>query len=278
MKRIKSYLIIFSGVVLMSFGIGIFCIPNKIVSGGVSGISTILLYVLKIPAGISYYAINLILLIVGYRVLSKRFIIRTLICSGLVSFFVDLFSEFPPVTNNLILATLFGGILYGVGIALTLIEDSSTGGTDVLGRIIQNEKKHISIGKILMIIDLVIIFISFIFFGEIDLTLYGILTLYVSTNAIDLFIRKLNVSKLVFVVTEYGEEISKKLVNEHKRGVTLINAKGAYTQKEKSILMCAMKEKELTNFKDRVLSIDKDAFIVFSESQEILGNGFFIYR
>lgn len=278
MKRIKSYLIIFSGVVLMSFGIGMFCIPNKIVSGGVSGISTILLYVLKIPAGISYYAINLILLIVGYRVLSKRFIIRTLICSGLVSFFVDIFSEFPPVTNNLILATLFGGILYGVGIALTLIEDSSTGGTDVLGRIIQNEKKHISIGKILMIIDLVIIFISFIFFGEIDLTLYGILTLYVSTNAIDLFIRKLNVSKLVFVVTEYGEEISKKLVNEHKRGVTLINAKGAYTQNKKSILMCAMKEKELTNFKDRVLSIDKDAFIVFSESQEILGNGFFIYR
>lgn len=278
MKRIKSYLIIFSGVVLMSFGIGMFCIPNKIVSGGVSGISTILLYVLKIPAGISYYAINLILLIVGYRVLSKRFIIRTLICSGLVSFFVDIFSEFPPVTNNLILATLFGGILYGVGIALTLIEDSSTGGTDVLGRIIQNEKKHISIGKILMIIDLVIIFISFIFFGEIDLTLYGILTLYVSTNAIDLFIRKLNVSKLVFVVTGYGEEISKKLVNEHKRGVTLINAKGAYTQNKKSILMCAMKEKELTNFKDRVLSIDKDAFIVFSESQEILGNGFFIYR
>ena len=278
MKRIKSYLIIFSGVVLMSFGIGMFCIPNKIVSGGVSGISTILLYVLKIPAGISYYAINLILLIVGYRVLSKRFIIRTLICSGLVSFFVDIFSEFPPVTNNLILATLFGGILYGVGIALTLIEDSSTGGTDVLGRIIQNEKKHISIGKILMIIDLVIIFISFIFFGEIDLTLYGILTLYVSTNAIDLFIRKLNVSKLVFVVTGYGEEISKKLVNEHKRGVTLINAKGAYTQNKKSILMCAIKEKELTNFKDRVLSIDKDAFIVFSESQEILGNGFFIYR
>ncbi len=278
MKTIKSYLIILLGVVLVSFGIGMFCIPNKIVGGGVSGISTILFYLLKIPAGLSYFLINVFFLIFGLKKLSKGFIVRTILCSGLMSVLIDMFSKFPPITNDVILASLFGGVIYGLGIGLTLIFDSSTGGTDILGRIIQCTYPHIQIGKILMIIDLVIIAFSFVVFGEIDLSLYGILSLYISTTAIDVLVHRLNVSKLVFVISDDGEKIARKLIDGSTRGVTIIEAVGAYTMEKKHMLVCAMKENEMPEFQRKVTEVDKDAFIVASESQKIFGKGFYVYH
>ncbi len=278
MKRIRSYLINFLGVILAAFGIGMFSVPNKIVSGGVSGISTILYYNLNIPAGISYYAINILLLVIGVKKLSKRFVIRTLVSSGLVSLFIDIFSNLPPITEDIILASFFGGVIFGIGMWLTLIENSSTGGTDILGRIIQNQYPHVQIGKILMLIDLVIITFSFLTFRNADITLYGIMSLYLSTTTVDLLIHKLNVSKLVFVITQKGEPIAKKLIENSKRGVTMLDAVGAYTMNKKTVLICAMKENELPHFQKRVLEIDKEAFIMASESQKIFGKGFYVYH
>ncbi len=278
MKKIKSYLVILLGVILASFGIGMFCIPNKIVGGGVSGVSTVLYYLFKIPAGISYFAFNILFLIIGFKKLSKGFIIKTIICAGLMSFLIDVFLTFPPITDDVVLASLFGGVIYGVGIGLTLISDASTGGTDILGRIIQYMRPHIEIGKIFMIIDLVIIAFSFMVFGEVDLSLYGVLSLYISTTAIDLLVHKLNVSKLVFVISEKGDSIAKKLIEECGRGVTIIDAVGAYTMKEKNMLICAMKENEMPEFKKNVMSVDEDAFIVATESQKIFGKGFYVYH
>ncbi|MBR3791302.1 MAG: YitT family protein [Clostridia bacterium] len=278
MKKIKSYLVILLGVILASFGIGMFCIPNKIVGGGVSGVSTVLYYLFKIPAGISYFAFNILFLIIGLKKLSKGFIIKTIICAGLMSFLIDVFLTFPPITDDVVLASLFGGVIYGVGIGLTLISDASTGGTDILGRIIQYMRPHIEIGKIFMIIDLIIIAFSFMVFGEVDLSLYGVLSLYISTTAIDLLVHKLNVSKLVFVISEKGESVAKKLIEECGRGVTIIDAVGAYTMKEKNMLICAMKENEMPEFQRNVMSVDEDAFIVATESQKIFGKGFYVYH
>ena len=278
MKRLRSYSVNFLGVLLAAFGIGMFSVPNKIVSGGVSGISTILYYNFKIPAGITYYVINIALLLIGLKKLSKKFIIRTLVSSGLVSLFIDIFSNLPPITNDIVLASFFGGVIFGIGMGLTLIEDSSTGGTDILGRIIQSRHPHVQIGKILMLIDLVIIAFSFITFRQADITLYGIMSLYVSTSAVDLLMHKLNVSKFVFVISDKGEMIAKELVSGSKRGVTIIDAVGAYTMNEKKVLICAMKENEMPFFQNKVLAVDKDAFIVASESQEIFGKGFYVYH
>ncbi len=278
MKKIKSYLVILLGVILASFGIGMFCIPNKIVGGGVSGVSTVLFHIFKIPAGISYFAFNIIFLFFGLKKLSKGFIIKTVICAGLMSFLIDIFLTFPPITDDVVLASLFGGVIYGIGIGLTLISDASTGGTDILGRIIQYTRPHIEIGKIFMIIDLVIIAFSFIVFREVDLSLYGVLSLYISTTAIDLLVHRLNVSKLVFVISEKGDSIAKKLIEESERGVTIIDAVGAYTMEEKNMLICAMKENEMPDFQKKVMSIDKEAFIVATESQKIFGKGFYVYH
>ena len=276
--KIKKYLTILFGTMLTGFAISGFYTPNKIVSGGVSGISTILYYTLKIPTGVSFLLINIILLLVSLKILGFRFVRDTIAGSVLLSVFVQLFSYLPPVTENIMLAAVFGAVCYGAGIGMTLIEGASTGGTDIISRLVQAAFPHIKIGSLLLIIDSIVIGASLIVFKEIDLMLYGIVALFVATLAINVLIAKLNISKLAFVVTEKGEEISKSLVSQSPRGVTIIDGIGAYTMDKRNVLMCALKENELPTFQRRVLALDENAFIIFSESQQIVGNGFRVYK
>ena len=278
MKILLSYLKIILGLILTAAAISLFFTPNKIVSGGVSGMSTILYHVFSVPPGLSFAVINLVLLVFGIKLLGKEFIIKTVIGAALLSVFVQIFSYLPPFTEDVFLASIFGAALYGFGIGLTLVEGASTGGTDILGRIIQHFFPYISIGRLLLFVDAAVILTSLIVFKVVNLTLYGILALVVSTFSIDLLIKKLNISKLAFVMTPKGEEIAKYLISTSPRGVTVFNAKGAYTGNNLIMLMCALKEREIPDFQRKVLEIDNDAFIIFSESQQIVGNGFYVYR
>ncbi len=278
MKKIKSYLLILLGVVSVSAGIGLCFVPNKIVTGGVSGISTILYHTLHIPAGISYYAINLMLLLIGARILGKSFLIKTVICAGGVSLFTELFSYLPPLTDNVFLATIYGAVLYGFGIGLTLVNRASTGGTDIAGRLIQHFFPHMSIGKLLMFVDGLVLLASFLCFKTVDLVLFGVFGLAISSTAIDWLIKKMNISKLAFIITESGSDMAQRLVSSSPRGVTLIDVTGAYTKEKKNMLVCALKDNEIPSFEKKVLEIDEGAFVIYAESQQIVGNGFLVYH
>ncbi len=277
-EKIKSMLIVLAGTFLTSVGIALFYVPNKVVSGGVSGLATVFYHVFSIPAGVSLAVLNVILLILGLKVLGKSFIIKTIIGSFMVSLMVGLLENLPPVTNDILLASIVGASLYGFGISLTFVGGASTGGTDILGRTLQHFLPHLPIGKLILIVDAVIIGIAFLVFREVDRTIYGIIALFISTFAIDWLMRKLNVSKLAFVVTEKGEEMAKFLTDNSPRGVTLIDVKGGYTFEDKYMLICALKEREMPLFEERVKKLDEKAFTIFSESSEIIGNGFYIYR
>lgn len=276
--RFKKYITILLGTILTGLAVSGFYTPNKIVSGGVSGISTILYHTFRIPTGISFAAINIILLVLSLKVLGLKFVRDTIVGSMLLTLFVQLFSYMPPVTENTVLASVFGAVCYGVGIGLTLIGGASTGGTDIVSRLFQVPFPHIKVGTLLMVIDSIVIGISLIVFQEIDLMLFGIASLFVATLSINILIAKLNISKLAFVVTDRGEEIAEMLVSKSPRGVTLIESKGAYTMEKNQVLMCALKESEIPQFQKRILNLDDKAFIIFSESQQIVGNGFRIYR
>lgn len=278
MNKFKSLLFSIFGAMLTGFAIGTFLTPNKIVGGGVSGISTILFHTFGIQPGVSFFIMNVLFLVVGLAILGKTFIMKTLVGIAFLSAFTQLFSYFPIHTENYMLATIFGGALYGFGIGMSFAAGFSTGGTDIIGRIIQSKFSTIPIGKLLLVVDGVIIAISFLTFRNIELILFGILTLFVSSYSIDFIISKLNVSKIAFVITDRGEEISKTLVSTSPRGVTLIDVKGVYTDTEKKMLFCALKESETESFQKKILSIDETAFIVFSESQRIKGNGFYLYK
>lgn len=278
MKKMKSVLFTIFGTMITGFAIGAFLTPNKVVGGGASGISTIIYHTFGIQPGLSFFLINIVFLLLGLTVLGKKFILKTLLGITLLSLFTQIFSFFPIYTENLILTTVFGGILYGFGIGMSFAAGASTGGTDIIGRIIQTKVPYMPIGKMLLIVDGIIIIISFFVFRDIELILFGVLTLFVSSYSIDLIISKLNVSNIAFVITDKGKEISEKLVSTSPRGVTLIDVKGVYTGSEKQMLFCALKESESEAFQKKILEIDETAFIVFSMSQRIKGNGFYLYK
>ncbi|MBQ7076440.1 MAG: YitT family protein [Clostridia bacterium] len=278
MGKIKSYLITIFGAAITGASVSLFYLPNKIVSGGVSGISTICYHTLGFEPGITVFVVNVLLLLLGLKALGKTFAMKTVFGAGLLSVFVQLFSYLPPVTDNVILATIFGAALYGSGIGICFAAGASTGGTDILGRLVQCKLPHFPIGKALLAVDGTIIVISLFLFADVELALFGILALFISTFAIDFIIRKLNVSKLAFIVSGKGEEIAQKLVSTSPRGVTVVNATGAYTKEDVRMLVCALKESEIPQFQEKILEIDSDAFIIFSESTQIVGNGFYVYR
>jgi len=278
LEKIRRYFVILLGEIITAFAISCFYTPNKVVSGGVSGIATILYHTLAIPTGLSFAVINVALLLISLKFLGKHFVGTTIVGSLLLSLFVQLFSYLPPVTEDILLASVFGSVLYGIGIGLTLIEGASTGGTDIISRLIQCLFPHVKIGSLLLVVDAMVIGASLCVFHDVNLTLFGILALFLASSSINMLISKLNISKLAFVVSDKGLDISKTLVSESPRGVTLINATGAFTMQQKSVLMCALKENEIPQFQRRILELDEEAFIIFSESQQIVGNGFRVYK
>ncbi|MBE7046889.1 MAG: YitT family protein [Ruminococcaceae bacterium] len=278
MKKTKSIFMTILGTMIIGFGIGSFLTPNKIVGGGASGIGTILYHTFGVDVGITLFVFNLVFLILGFKILGKDFVVNTLFGSLLLSVFVEVFSFIPIYTENLMLASIFGGVLFGAGIGLSFAAGASTGGTDILGRIIQAKFSYLPIGKILLFIDGIIILVSLIVFKDIELILYGIITLFLSSYSVDLVISKLNISRIIFVITDKGDEISKKLISTSPRGVTLIDVKGVYSDSNKQMLFCALKESEVEVFQKKVLEIDNTAFIVFAESQKINGKGFYLYK
>ena len=251
---IKRYAVIFFGVVLVAFAVSVFYTPNKIVSGGVSGVATVLYHTLGIAPGVSYAVINFVLVVLALKFLGKMFVINTLLGAGLLSVLVQIFSYIPTLTNDVLLST------------------------DILGRLFQKVFPHIRIGSLLLFTDAVVIFSSLVIFKKFDLALYGIGAMCISSFSINWLIRKLNISKLAFVVTDLGYEIAEKLISNSPRGVTIINATGGYTMSGKNVLVCALKESETEKFQKRILSVDSSAFIIFSEASQIVGNGFRVYK
>ncbi len=275
---IKKYAVIMFGNILVAFAVGCMYIPNKIVGGGVSGISNVIYHAFGFSPGITMLAVNVIFALIAFKKLGIKFLASSFISAIAIAVFSDLFVEYvPPLTVNPLLATIFGGVIYGFGIGLSFVEGASTGGTDILSRFLQAINPHIKIGRVLLAVDASVIILSLITFRQIDLALYGIIALSISTYAIDWLIGKLNVSKLAFVVTDKGEEIAKFLISTSPRGVTIIDVTGAYTMEEKTLLICALKANEIVEFQRKILEIDSSSFIIFSESQQIVGNGFRVY-
>lgn len=277
-EKIKLGIFNFFGITLVAIAISMFLVPNKIVNGGASGLATIIYYTIGLKPSISNAIINGILLFFALICFGKKFVAKTLLSIVGLTVLIEVFSYFPPVTDNVLLASIFGAALYGIGIGIVLSQGSTTGGTDIMGRLIQHMRPHWKIGKVLLGVDLFVVFLSLITFKTTEAVLYGMMALFISSNSIDWLMKILNISKLAFVITGKGQKISEYLTSTSPRGVTLVDATGGYTQEDRQVLICALKESELPEFQRKILEIDPDAFIIYSESQQIVGNGFYIYE
>ena len=277
-EKIKKYIIDVIGTVvgsaIMAIGISSFLLPNQLSSGGFSGVATITYYLLKIPMGAMIMALNIpLFLFAGYR-LGKEFFIKSLIGTFSLSAFIDILDKYPPITTDRFLACIYGGVIIGIGTAIILRVDSSTGGTELIANIIKTYNPYISMSKYLTIIDIVIIGLNVIFFKHIEICLYSAITIYLYGQMIDIIFEGVHYTKLLFIISDKNEQISQVISQKVKRGVTGLHGKGMYSDKNKLVLICAASRGDVSKIKDIANRIDRNCFIVIANAREVLGKGF----
>ena len=262
------------GALVMAISVSFFLLPNELSSGGFSGIATIFYYRLKIPMGITIASLNIpLFLMAGYK-LGKRFFLKSLIGTISLSGFIDLLDKYKVVTNDKMLAAIYGGLLTGIGTAIILKSRSSTGGSDLVTYIINKYNNKIELGHVITIIDAIIVILNVIFLKKIEVGLYSAITIYLMGLMIDVVFEGIFFSKLLFIISNKNQIISNEIKTKINRGITGIYGKGMYENKNKLILMCAVDRRDIANIKKLILSIDKDAFVVVTNSRDVLGYGF----
>jgi len=277
-KIVWEWVLIFVGALLVAVSTELFLSPNKVVLGGISGISTMLYHATGISIGVSYFIMNSIILMIALKVLGKAFVFKTLIVVAITSGCSVLVSGMPACTENIFLATLYGGLLYGAGLAILFTRNATSGGTDVIGRLIQCKVPDANIGRILMMLDGSITCMSLIVFGKIDLCLWGFIAMAVCNGLVDMWIAKLNSTTVYVIITQNGDQIMKFILDTYKSSSTIIDYRNANTNDERKIIVCAVKKRENMDFYSEINRIDSEVFVVHMRSDKIEGSGLQVYH
>lgn len=273
-KILTEILVTIIGALIMAIGVAQFLLPNQLSSGGITGAATIMYYLLKIPMGTAIVLLNIPLFLMSIFKIGKTFFIKSIIGTIAISVFIDIFDKFKPLTNDRFLACIYGGIIIGIGTAIILKVNSSTGGSDMISYFAKIYKPSMKTGNIIIIIDVVIVALNVLFFKEIEIGLYSAIAIYLMGKMIDIFFEGIDFTKLIFIVSEKSEEIAKKIGQSLERGTTGLYGKGMYTNQDKLILMCAVKRGDVSKVMQIATKIDNKSFIVITNSREVYGLGF----
>jgi uncharacterized membrane-anchored protein YitT (DUF2179 family) len=265
-----SLLVIGSFIVALSFNL--FLNPNQIASGGVAGISTIVEQKLGIMPAITQWAFNIPLFVAGVMLLGGKFGIKTAVGSVILPLFVLLTSRMEPLTDNLLLATIYGGIGIGAGLGIVFRGRASTGGLDLAAQIV-HKFTGLSLGLAIAILDGAVILGAGLAFSP-EKALYALIGLFVTSKTIDIVQVGLAYSKVAFIISDHTEDISRAILNDLDRGLTGLSGFGGYTRQGKTVLMVVVGQTEVSKLKALVKSIDPSAFIILSNTAEVLGEGF----
>lgn len=262
------------GAFVIAIAVSLFLLPNKLSSGGVAGIATITYYLFNMPMGISMLIINIPLFFMSILKIGKTFFVKSIIGTITLSVFIDVLDKLTPLTEDKFLACIYGGILMGVGTAILLKVNSSTGGTDLFSYIAKIYKPTIKVGEIIFLIDIVIVALNMIFLREIEIGLYSAIAIYLMGKIIDILFEGIYFTKLIYIISDKAEEIAKEIGKEIGRGTTGIYGKGMYTNTDKLILMCAVTRKDVAKAIQIIRKIDKRSFVIITNSREVIGLGF----
>lgn len=269
---LQEYIYVLVGATIVAITFNVFLLPNRVASGGVSGISTILDAVVGWEPAYVQWAFNIPLFIAGVILLGKQFGVKTLVGTIFFPFVVFLTKDFEAWTHDPLLASLFGGIGVGLGLGIVFRGKASTGGTDLAAQII-NKYTGLTLGTCVALIDGVIVLTAAIVF-DIEQGLYALIALYITSKTIDLIQVGFGRTKMTLIITEKQNEVREGILNKIERGVTKLTAYGGYTDNERPILMCVVDQTEFTKLKQLVKTIDPTAFIIVTDASEVLGEGF----
>lgn len=272
MKKIKEYFFIVLGATVMALGLDAFLLPNTIAAGGVSGIAAILEYVAGIKPSFVILGFNIPLFLGAFRFLGRDFLFKSMAGTLTLSIMTDILSVTPTVTESLFVASMSGGALVGLGVGIAMKAGGTTGGTEIAAVLIKRILPNLSTGKLVMLVDGVIITVSVLVTGNFDLGVYALIALVISAKIIDYILEGGDFAKGVLIVTKEWDKVSKELMSGLVRGVTGIESTGMYTGKNMKTLLCVVKRNEVTKLKEIVINIDENAFFILFDAREVWGN------
>ncbi|MGI6478382.1 MAG: YitT family protein [Salinivirgaceae bacterium] len=265
------------GTFILSLGYVFFITPHKIVPGGVYGISIVLHHTLNLPVGMTALFFNIPLVIIGTRLLGPRFGTKTIVGFVLTAAFVDILgylSEYKPlIEGDDLLASIFGGLLMGIGVGFIFRARASSGGTDVIAMII-GKYTRMPLGQLMIIVDSCIVIIGLVAFGDWKVPLYSWITIFIMGKVIDVVLQGMSYDRTLFIISNKHEEIRRKIIEDLNRGGTFITGEGMYNGEQKKIIFTSVSRREVALLEDFIHSVDPDAFMTVIEANEILGKGF----
>jgi len=284
MSRLKKGLIPVLAITLASalYALGfVWCYaPNGIAFGGVTGVAQIVNFLIPaLPIGVTVIFLNIPLFLLGWKFIGGRLLVTSLYAMFTSSVFIDVLTplyDWPPMEP--LLACIFGGLMMGLSLGMIFLQGATTGGTDLLARLLKLKLAWLPMGKLLMGIDLAVILAVALAFRALNAALYGLVALYISTIVMDGVLYGLDTAKVAYIISDKNGAISDAIVKDLDRGVTILHGQGAYTGAEKDVLMCAFKQREIAAIKATIKDIDPSAFVIVCNAHEVLGEGFRDYK
>ena len=273
-KKIRRYLGMTIGIAIVAIGINMFFVPNKIAAGGITGLATVLHYLSGLSVGSLMLIFNVPLFIIGIKILGAKYGLKTLYGAIALAVLVDVFAPYTPtLTHDILLNSIYGGLLVGVGMGLVFRFRGNTAGT-ALAAALLHKIFNITVGQALLILDFFVVAFAGIVFKSPELALYAIIAIFVTAKIIDLVQEGPNNSKAFFIMAAEPEFLAEGILKEVDRGVTFLQGKGGYTGQDRELLLCVVETSEVTQLKELIYQHDPQAFIIVTDAQEVLGEGF----
>lgn len=265
-----------ASAVLQAIGMHCFVEPCQIAPGGVSGVALLINYVSQAPIGLMTFLLNVPLLMLSYRYLGRMLTLKTLKTVAIMSIVLDVVIApyVPAYVGDRLISCGFGGIFLGVGLALVFMRGSTTGGGDILAKLLQKRYPYMQTGHALLIIDFAVIAASVVVYRNLESALYGLISLVLTTYSIDFILYGMSRGTMIMVISKDNEKIAEAILNQLERGATFFKSQGAYTRQEGNVLVCVVERKQFYLVKAIIDEIDREAFVIVSETKEVYGEGF----
>ncbi len=279
LSLLKNYCLLTIGAFIYAFGIAVFLDPNHLAPGGVSGISIILNSFIPIGTGVWIFVINIPLMILGLIVFKFNFLMGTLYATTLSSAIIEVINRgfsnlIPDMHDHLLIAAAAGGALVALGIGLVFRGGGSTGGFDIVVKLLRRKFRHMKTGGLYLVLDATVLIISAIAFNDILVAMYAVVTVFVNSTVLDLVLYGKDNAKMVYIITDTPDAVADRLMKEVETGVTVLHGEGAYTKKNKKVLMCVLHDNQYPMLRDVVKQEDKNAFLIVTTATEIFGEGY----
>lgn len=274
-RQLLLWVKIVLGSALYAAGFQFFLYPNSITTGGVTGIAMIINYLTGLPVGVMTIVINIPLFVFSWKKFGMQFIIGSLAGMLLSSMFVDLFAMSPlEITHEPLLGAIYGGLIKGLGLGLVYHAGATTGGVDIVAKFLRRKYQHINFSTFILGLDAAVVLAFAVIFQKYDSAMYAIICMFIASKMIDLVLYGAVNSKICYIITDESIAVKDAIVSVLGRGVTYLHGAGAWSGKEKNVILCVIKQSQIVELKQLVKAIDEQAFLIVSDSREVFGKGF----